>query len=64
MAIVRPFAFNLIQASGEPPRPPRILRKPRAKPNPNPPKTSLRRKRKAAARNTEFLRQILVINAR
>lgn len=64
MAIVRHLAFNLIQASGEPPRRPRILRKPRAKPSSNPPKTSLRRKRKAAGRNKEFLRQILSANPR
>ena len=64
MAIVRHLAFNLLQASGEPPRPPRLLRKPRAKPNPSPPKTSLRRKQKAAARNTEFLRQILAVRPR
>ena len=38
---------------------PRPLSKPRAKPSANPPKTSLRRKRKFAARTTEYLHEIL-----
>ena len=54
MAIVRHLAINLIQSAAEPPRRPRPLSRPRAKPNPNPPRTSVRRKRKAAARNPDF----------
>lgn len=59
MAIVRHLAFNLIQSAGEPPHRPRPLSRPRKKPCPNPPRTSLPRKRKAAARNTDYLRTIL-----
>ncbi len=64
MAIVRHLAFNLIQSAGEPPNRPRPLSRPRAKPSPNPPRTRLRRKRTAAARNTECLRAILGLNMR
>jgi predicted transposase YbfD/YdcC len=64
MAIVRHFAFNLLQAVGEPPRKPRLLSRPRAKPAQNPPRTSLRRKRKSAARSTKYLRAILGANPR
>jgi predicted transposase YbfD/YdcC len=59
MAIVRHLAVNLIQSAPEPQRRPRPLSRPRAKPSSTPPKTSLRRKRKSAARNTEYLREIL-----
>jgi predicted transposase YbfD/YdcC len=64
MAIVRHFAFNLIQSAGEPPSRPRPLSRPRAKPSANPQRTSLRRKRKAAARNTDYLRTIVGANSR
>jgi len=64
MAIVRHFAFNHLQDAREPPRPLRPLAKPRATPNLNPRPTSLRRKRKFAARNTNYLRQILAVNDR
>ena len=64
MAIVRHFAFNLVQSAGEPPARSRPLSRPRAKPSTNPPRTSTRRKRKAAARNTEYLRAILRVNMR
>jgi len=64
MAIVRHFAFNLTQSAPEPTRPPRALAKPRAKPAHNPRKTSLRRRRKYAARNSARLLATLDIKAR
>jgi predicted transposase YbfD/YdcC len=64
MAIVRHFAFNALQAAGEPQRPPRLLRRPRKKPSTTPRRTSMRRKRKSAARNADYLRAILAVNTR
>src|SRR3984957_8217097 len=55
MAIVRHFAFNLAQSADEPPRAPRPLAKPRANATQNPKKTSMRRRRKSAARNPTYL---------
>ena len=59
MAFVRHLAINLIQSAAELPRRLRPVSRPHAKPNPNPPRTSPRRKRKAAARNSNYLREIL-----
>jgi predicted transposase YbfD/YdcC len=61
MAIVRHFAVNLAHSAPEPQRPPRSLAKPRAKPCQNPKKTSLRRRRKSAARNPAYLLNVLAI---
>lgn len=64
MAIVRHFAFNLAQSAPEPPRPPRALAKPRANPSQTPRKTSLRRRRKSAARRASYLLNVLASPAR
>lgn len=63
MAVVRHFAFNLIQSAPEPPRPPRALARPRANPAQNPKKTSLRRRRKYAARNSARLLPALALKS-
>lgn len=62
MAIVRHFAFNLAQSAPEPQRPPRPLAKPRAKPAQNLRKTSMRRRRKSAARGQAYLLNILALD--
>lgn len=64
MAVVRHFAFNLAQSAPEPARPPRALASPRAKPAQNPKRTSLRRRRKYAARNPARLLALLDLKAR
>jgi predicted transposase YbfD/YdcC len=64
MAIVRHFAFNLAQSAAEPPRAPRPLAKPRPNATQNPKKTSMRRRRKSAARSPAYLLKVLALQAR
>jgi predicted transposase YbfD/YdcC len=64
MAIVRHFAFNLAQTAPEPRRAPRPLAKPRAKPAQSPRKTSMRRRRKSAARGHAYLLDIIALKPR
>ena len=63
MAVVRHFAINLLRHADEPPRPPRSgLRRKTNKP-PAPKITSLKRRRKIASWNPEYLAAILQPNA-
>ena len=64
MAIVRHFAFNLAQSAPEPSRPPRKLARPRANPSQTQRRTSLKRRRKSAARRSQYLLNVLATSAR
>ncbi len=64
MAVVRHFAFNLAQSAPEPQRTPRPLAKPRANATQSPRKTSMRRRRKSAARGHDYLLNVLAIHPR
>lgn len=60
MAIVRHFAINQVRTAQDPARPERrAIRRPRAKPNANPRKTSIKLRRKAAGWECAYLETIL-----